>query len=366
MSDALNRQLESIKLQMFLSPNGVFLSSIMCLVGYNWESNLPAPAATNGKSITFNPNYWNRFTPESRKFVLKHELEHIARLYWLRRGQRDNRLWNAACDYVINQDAFDEGFKIPDFNVLHEPKFKGMSEEAIYDVLVKDPNIVPDWFQEDVMEATPDQQAEIVTMVIEANNMAKAAGQTGVGGQTELLISEFLSPKADWRTVLRNLHLELAGRQRTTTRQGRRSQSGLVSPYYKVDKGRLAHLAYFIDMSLSTTDENVQQFLTEIRYIWTEICPLKMSIFCFDEEITTSFEVQAGDFLDGLVLKGRGGTNLACVHAKIEEIEPTAAIILSDMECEPMEPLSVDCEVYWGVVRNPDVEVPFGKVISLD
>lgn len=366
MSAIHDHQLESVKLHMFLNPNGVFLSSIMCLVRYNWEAGMEVPACTNGKSITFNPKFWDNFSQESRKFALKHELEHIARLYWLRRGSRDNKTWNAACDYVINGDAFDEGFRIPDYNVLHEPDFSGMTEEQIYDILLKDPSKIPDWFQEDVAEATDQEQVEIVTMVIEANNLAKAANQQGMSGSNELLISEFLSPKANWKSELRNLHLELAGRKRTSHRQGRRSIGQVLMPYYKMDKGRLAHLAYFVDMSLSTTDENVQQFLSELRYIWTEIAPLRMTVFGFDTEITTCLEIEDGDSLDSIVLLGRGGTNLSCVRAKIEEIQPTAAIILSDMECSPMEPLTVDCDVFWGVVRNPDVDVPFGKVINLD
>ena len=366
MSDAHNRQLESIKLHMFLTPNGVFLSSLMCLVKYSWDSAMPAPAKTDGKSIVFNPKFWDNFSQDSRKFALKHELEHIARLYWLRRGTRDNRLWNAACDYIINQDAFDQGFKIPDFKVLYNPDFKNKSEEEVYEILLKDPQQVPDWFEADVDDATSEEQVQIVSMVIEANNTAKAAGQVGMGGNQELLISEFLSPKADWRTELRNLHLEMAGRKRTLVRQGRRSINGLVTPYYKMDKDRLAHLAYFVDMSLSTTDENVQQFLSELRYIWTEIAPLKMTIFGFDEEITSELEIVDGDSLDNVTLLGRNGTDFECVRQKIEEIKPTAAIILSDMECLPMEPLSCDCDIFWGVVRNPDVDVPFGKVINLD
>src|SRR5690606_31573596 len=119
-------------------------------------------------------------------------------------------------------------------------------------------------------------------------------------------------------------------------------------------------------MSLSTTDENVQQFLSELRYIWTEIAPLKMSIFSFDTSIRTEMEVQDGDSLDSVILSGRGGTDLECVREKIEELKPTAVVILSDRECEPMAPRSFDCPVFWGVVRNPDVEVPFGTVLNLD
>jgi hypothetical protein len=56
-----------------------------------------------------------------------------------RQGTRDDRLWNHACDYAINQLLKDAGFVLPG-NVLLYEGYKGMGAEAIYDALLKNGN----------------------------------------------------------------------------------------------------------------------------------------------------------------------------------------------------------------------------------
>ena len=42
--------------------------------------------------------------PESElNFILLHEIDHLSNLHMCRRGRRDPRLWNVACDYYINK-----------------------------------------------------------------------------------------------------------------------------------------------------------------------------------------------------------------------------------------------------------------------
>ena len=97
--------------------------------------------ATNGKQHFFNPkfvmglnkNHLGRsVSPEALiKGVQCHETEHDARHHGTRRGTRDPKKWNEACDYAINIDLIREGFELPE-GALIDPRFDGMSAEDIY------------------------------------------------------------------------------------------------------------------------------------------------------------------------------------------------------------------------------------------
>jgi predicted metal-dependent peptidase len=63
--------------------------------------------------------------------VLAHEVMHPALQHHTRRGDRDQKRWNMACDYAINPLLLDAGLTLPK-DVLIEYRFCGMSAERIY------------------------------------------------------------------------------------------------------------------------------------------------------------------------------------------------------------------------------------------
>jgi predicted metal-dependent peptidase len=73
------------------------------------------------------------------RFVMAHELLHVALRHHARRKGRDPFLWNVACDYVINAWLIEMGVgDMPTFGLLYDPELKGMNAEAIYDLIVTD------------------------------------------------------------------------------------------------------------------------------------------------------------------------------------------------------------------------------------
>jgi predicted metal-dependent peptidase len=87
--------------------------------------------ATNGVKHYFNPEFIAGLTAEEVLGVQAHESEHDARHHGTRRNGRDPEGWNIACDYAINIDLVDEGFKLPK-GALIDTKYRGMSAEDIY------------------------------------------------------------------------------------------------------------------------------------------------------------------------------------------------------------------------------------------
>lgn len=80
-----------------------------------------------------------RLNKEELKFVLAHEYLHVGLQHQERCQGRDPYLWNVACDYVINGWLKEmEIGKMPEQGLLYDETLKGMSAEAIYDMMLTD------------------------------------------------------------------------------------------------------------------------------------------------------------------------------------------------------------------------------------
>jgi len=77
-------------------------------------------------------------TEEELQGVLVHEALHVVYEHPLRRGQRHPKVWNIACDYVINAYLYwDLNLQLPMGGLL-DHKYKGMTAEKVYQILVND------------------------------------------------------------------------------------------------------------------------------------------------------------------------------------------------------------------------------------
>lgn len=108
------------------------LNSLVVTDGQVMGRKLPT-AATDGKCIYVNaPWYWG-LPRESRFPLFLHELLHVALGHNYRRGNRNERLWGIACDYVINLIIRELKMYIPDWYC--DTRFLGLSEEKVYAIL---------------------------------------------------------------------------------------------------------------------------------------------------------------------------------------------------------------------------------------
>jgi predicted metal-dependent peptidase len=91
--------------------------------------------------IHLNPN--RHLGLEECKFVLAHEALHAGLDHAQRRQGRDPRLWNVACDFVINDWLVELGIGRPPVDGgLYEPGLRGQSAEDIYIALAGDLRIL--------------------------------------------------------------------------------------------------------------------------------------------------------------------------------------------------------------------------------
>ena len=90
-----------------------------------------ATAWTDGRTFGFNPAYVSGLSEKGAGGLLAHTVMHAACGHHVRRGNRDARLWNMACDHAVNWILTDAGLTLPP-GYLDDPKYRGQTADAIY------------------------------------------------------------------------------------------------------------------------------------------------------------------------------------------------------------------------------------------
>lgn len=373
---ALVHELDKTMADMFIGKTAAFLSSLMCNLEFIWDDQIPT-AGINHKEIRFSPDFFAKLPRETRKTVLAHELWHLARMHIIRAGDRDKKIWNWACDIRINNDLEKDGYSFAGVEwCWKDPRFGDMTEEEIYDILIQE-NKQPQgnsWGtgegSGDIEDATgskptPSQIQTMVGNVVRAMQQAQMHNQAGsIPGSVKEFIKDFLSPVVPWQTVLERFFTEALNEDYTWKRPNRRIHD-VYLPSRVVENGRLEHLMYFLDVSGSISTHDIIRFNSEVKHVKDRYLPEKMTLVLFDTKIQRTVVIAESDEFDGLEIVGRGGTSLVPVREIIEKEKPTAAIIFSDMYCEPMEKPSYPVPIIWAVVNNPKPDISYGQIIHI-
>ena len=78
-------------------------------------------------------------TEEEWRFVIAHEILHVALMHEQRREGRDPYIWNVSCDYLIDNWLVEMKIgHLPTVGVLYDPALAGLSSEEIYARLTTD------------------------------------------------------------------------------------------------------------------------------------------------------------------------------------------------------------------------------------
>lgn len=359
----LNHELDKVKAAVFMGEYANFFGAIMCSQNFIWTKGVRT-AAVDGINFYWNPDDFDHIcTPTMRISTIMHELWHIARLDIPRLGNRDPRTWNYACDININNDLKDQGFEVPEPYFVTDPYYRGWVTEDIYDDLINKAFVLPDGDFGDMLDADEESKIRQVESVCQAaHSTALNAGK--LPGSVEVILKQFLAPVVPWEAALWGFFTELQENDFSWQTRDRR-YNDVYLPGEIEDDGRLGHLAYIKDTSGSCGDQLQIRFHSEIRFIKDNFKPKKMSFVQFDTIIQDVQVFKADDPFEEILVKGRGGTCLVCVREWLIQNRPTAAVIFTDLEVSPMEPLPFDIPIVWIVAGNPKATVPFGDIIHI-
>jgi predicted metal-dependent peptidase len=361
--------------------------------------------ATDGVSLYFNPEFVEKLSSAELIGTLAHEVMHPALQHHIRRGGRNPRRWNVACDYAINPMLFDAGLTLPK-NALMDHRFRGMSAEEIYNRLeaeegqsssdqvgdrsqqgcsgdggeeqaTGDPNAdtrqVPETTggigqvldaatgTEGGSSSVEEQKREWQMAVQQAENVARLAGKLPAGVARSLEAAKAAS--IDWRELLRRVWSETIPADYSWSRPNRRHiWNGLYLPGV-ISEG-VGEVAIAVDCSGSIQARQLGLFEAEIRSILAARQPRLVHVLYFDTQVHRHDTYQAGQPIS-LTPIGGGGTDFRPCFSWLEDngICPQTMVFLTDLYGEFPKTAS-EYPVIWASTSSNRL-APFGQVVPM-
>lgn len=330
----------------------------------------------DGKSLGYNPQFVATLDDLELRGALAHEVLHPASGHCWRRGNRDQELWNEACDYAINPVVLAAKLKLPK-GVLLDDRFAGKSADEIYAVLRQErkpkppqepktgeatgaeagqsspdpsspngeqgeggaagkdsgdgPAYAPGDIRQDRSSDKASTESQWKVAAVKAAMVAKARGK--FGADLQAVVDDLVTPAVDWRSALARFASESAKANYSWAVPNRRfTHLGLYLP--ALHSRRVGDAVFVRDSSGSVFDETQRQFASEIHRVFDEVKPSRLIVIDCDARVTQVQVFEPGDELDLAPVKGGGGTRFAPPFEWVEEqgFRPAFLAYLTDMD----------------------------------
>ena len=325
-------------------------------------------AATDGKHLYYNTQFFNAMSNKEIEFVIAHEILHCVFDHITRREDRIPVLHNIACDYIVNntlvRDRIGEMVKI--VQCYQDFKYDGWMSEAVYDDLFKkaeekgqeylealgdllDEHV--DWEKESEGsneskgggkegkgEGRPTYTKEELKKIrdeVKENMLssAQAAGAGNTPAEVQRIIKELTEPKMNWRELLRQQIQSTIRNDYTFSRPSRKGwHTGAILP--GMNFMDTIDVAIGLDMSGSIGDHQAKDFLGEIKGIMEEYKDYNIKLWTFDTAVYNEqdFSADGGEDLLSYDIQGGGGTDFMTnwEYMKEHNITPKKFIMFTD------------------------------------
>lgn len=331
--------------------------------------------ATNGRDLIYNPTFVNKISMGQMKTEVCHEVLHNVLDHIARRGARDPKRWNIACDYPINQTLKDLSMEMDDTYLL-EPAFNGMTADHIYGILPPTPPgggggsggggktpRTPSHIQDAAEPLSPKEVRDWKLATMQAANAAKAMGK--LPGTLEKFLDNLLDAKVNWKDALRQFVTQSAEADYSWMRPNRMmlGAHGIYLP--SLFSEAMKPVAVFKDISGSIDDVIQDAFNAEVRALVQDCRPEKTHVMYVDTRVARYDEFTPDDQIEMVNIRG-GGTSFVPPFEKLEELDitPACAIYLTDME--GVFPEDPGYPVLWVSINKNAPQPPFGDMIHID
>lgn len=371
MSQTPQNALDRVKAQMMLNPNSLFYTSVFFSLNHVWDNSLPT-AATDGVSVFFNEEYFMNCSPEQRMGLVLHETEHVMGMHMLRRGERDPRKWNIACDIVIDTGLDIAKFQVPDS--LADRQYQDMTAEQVYDLLPEP----PESYKPDILGAPGDGgedgsipapmgpkelEEHINGILVRAATQVTAAGADPgqIPGSVQVYLKSLLSPQLPWEQLLARYTRQIAKTYYDFQKPNRRYFPDVILPTPRGEK--IGHIAVAMDMSGSVTDEESRHFASETYAVVRKLRPKLLSLVQFDTAIKSVTDITSPADLADVKYHGRGGTDLRALMEWASENKPAVMVVFTDgyFDHNYSNP---GVPVIWVIHASVPFNPPFGQVVE--
>lgn len=377
--------LTKAKIDVMRHPTFCVFAAVLSCGETRLDESIPT-ACTDGWNMRFNPKFISGLTIPQLRFVVLHEAMHCAFQHlhmWKTLWDQDARRTNIAADMFINialvkADAGTNFVAMPAIGVQPDMQYDNMSVKQIFDAMKEDGGSdsdsdsdgfdTHDWETAEARSAA--ERAEVDTAIQRAvrqgESMRLRMRGKGAGG-VDGIFGELLTPKIDWRTVLREFVREIAaGRDESTWRKPNRrylADDTYLPSSVSVDIGEVV-IGFDTSGSCFGTAE-MTAFASEVRALIEETCPSKVHVVYWGDGIEGHQTFDAGQFaVANLRPRGGGGTNGAVLfdYLRKERINPVCVVQLSDGAVGDWG--RSDWPTLWALTTK--LRAPYGTTVHLD
>jgi predicted metal-dependent peptidase len=410
---AAERRLELVHVSLMRDKRFAFFAGLF-MVGKTTVLDMPITAATNGRDAMYGRAFVDELSDKELAFLVLHENMHKCYRHlttWRHLYERNRKLANQACDYVINIQLLDmdpEGttIQMPTDKKTRKPiglidaRFRGMDTKQVFDILSKEQDEAGgeggsenggtgdgeqtdsqsessgagmddhDW--EGAKTMSTEEQKQL------AQDVEGALRQGGVyagsvGGDMLRSVKSMLEPRVDWREVLRTfIRVSLKDRDSPSWRKAHRNflWQDIILP--SIMGKRMKSLVVAMDTSGSIQGEMLQLFMAELNKAVKVAAPDRVDILYWDTAVAGHETYKASDMRDIVHKtqpKGGGGTDPDCLppYMASKKLDPDAIIVLTDgyMSSNPEKWAAVSKPILWCVIGSTGFKVPKGQKVNV-
>ena len=409
---AAERRLELVHVSLMRDKRFAFFAGLF-MVGKTTVLDMPITAATNGRDAMYGRAFVDELSDKELAFLVLHENMHKCYRHlttWRHLYERNRKLANQACDYVINIQLLDmdpEGttIQMPTDKKTRKPiglidaRFRGMDTKQVFDILSKEQDEAGgeggsenggtgdgeqtdsqsescagmddhDW--EGAKTMSTEEQKQL------AQDVEGALRQGGVyagsvGGDMLRSVKSMLEPRVDWREVLRTfIRVSLKDRDSPSWRKAHRNflWQDIILP--SIMGKRMKSLVVAMDTSGSIQGEMLQLFMGELNKAVKVAGPDRVDILYWDTAVAGHETYKASDMRDIVHKtqpKGGGGTDPDCLPPYMagKKLDPDAIIVLTDgyMSSNPEKWAAVSKPILWCVIGSTEFKVPKGQKVNV-
>lgn len=338
---------------------------------------------TNGRDLRVNTDFFKTLKAKEQNFAILHEWAHIMFFHVTRKGSRDHKKWNIACDFEANTWLK----TIPGIEMiqgaLFEKQFEKLSAEQIYDRLPDDPESLEQLAKRQFGDVEPFPGTETPSgqpntpEIVEAEANIKQEIQAGIQmaklfgklpDSVARILGAMAEPKVDWKSEIIAFIQQTAKEDYTFKRPNRRFiGSGFTLP--TLHSEQLGILVFSGDTSGSVSEKEIKEYTADMIYAFNTLNFKELLVIWCDSEIPRK-GIQSFQKGDDINLKpvGGGGTDFRPPFKYVEKLDEEIAgmIYLTDGYCSRFasEP---DYPVLWLIYGgNKDFTPPYGRVININ
>ena len=360
-----------------------FFATLAMFARYESSEKIPT-AATDGRTVFINPNFFNPLSPAEQDGLLLHEVLHAALLHIPRRNARDKQRWNIAADIVINGMILKQGMQLPKGGMVNHD-MENFSSEEVYELLERSAEPQPSLQFGDLLEGEPgegegdgqgkdgegplgqDRSAQLEGHWRNAMQQARVVEQSFMPGAMPAGLERELrnldAAQLDWRSYLWRYLVrtptDFADFDRRFVGRGL---------YLETLSGENVRVAVAVDTSGSIANAQIQTFVSEVQGILQAYPHLRCDLYYADAELHGPFELAPSGPIPTPI--GGGGTDFKPFFARVgddqDPLAPNVCIYLTDGYGDfPALPPTIP--TLWVVTPGGlDTEqFPFGEAVRL-